>query len=339
MIPSKAKSKADIGKGAHDLRPLPDLLHYIATNAKTGPTMPLCAGDAAIFRGDLTGLTAEGEARLFVKTTIICQRLSSHIMKGVQIMAKGNLPACLSVTLTHEGGWSDHPKDPGGATMKGVTLAVFRRLRPGATKSDLRAISDADLERIYRTGYWNPSRGDALPAGVDLAVFDFAVNSGVSRASKNLQAIVETKQDGVIGPATVEAVSKREPAYIVKSLCARRLSFVRGLKTWGTFGRGWSRRIADIEARGVKMAGASAVSLSLEGKAAAARSKAQNGPASGATAAGSGLAGGGLQVADVNWFIIAAVAVLGVALFALVKSRAKINEDRARAYEKISKEG
>ena len=89
----------------------------------------------------------------------------------------------------------------------------------------------------------------------------------------------------------------------------------------------------------MKMAGASAVSLSLEGKAAAARSKAQNGPASGATAAGSGLAGGGLQVADVNWFIIAAVAVLGVALFALVKSRAKINEDRARAYEKISKEG
>ena len=253
-------------------------------------------------------------------------------------MAKGNLPACLAVTLTHEGGWSDHPKDPGGATMKGVTLAVFRRWYPGATKADLRAISDADVEKIYRVGYWNPARGEDLPAGVDLAVFDFGVNSGVSRASKYLQALVDTKQDGVVGPATLAAVSIHRAPDLVRRLCARRLSFVRGLSTWATFGRGWSRRIADIEARGVKMAGASVVTIDAEARAAAEKAKTQNGVAGGA--AGSGAIGSvGLETADVNWLIVAGVAVVAVALVALVKSRSNINADRAAAYEKVANEG
>lgn len=252
-------------------------------------------------------------------------------------MAKGNFAPCLNVTLPHEGGWSDHPDDPGGATMKGVTLAVFRRWYPSATKADLRAISDADVQKIYRVGYWNPVRGEDLPAGVDLAVFDFGVNSGVSRSSRYLQAVVGAKQDGVVGPATLAAVGARGAADVVKAICGKRLSFVRGLSTWATFGRGWSRRISDVEARGVKMAGASRVVLQDEAREAAAKSKAQN-SASGVTATGGTAGTVGMEMADVNWWIVAAVAVVVVGLIALVKSRANINADRAAAYDAVAKE-
>lgn len=256
-------------------------------------------------------------------------------------MAKGNLPTCLKITLSHEGGWSDHPRDPGGATMKGVTLAVFRRWYPGATKADLRAISDADVEKIYRVGYWNPVRGDDLPAGVDLAVFDFAVNSGVSRAARYLQAVVGAKQDGVVGPVTVKASASASPVATVKAICARRLSFVRGLRTFSTFGRGWSRRIADVEARAAAMAlsaadvpfavGRMKSEARIASKAAGAQSKAS----SGVFAAGG--AGGLAETAtgDVNWLIVGVVVVAGVALAGFLRSRAMINQDRAEAYERV----
>lgn len=168
-------------------------------------------------------------------------------------MANGNFKACLAVTLSHEGGWSDHPRDPGGATMKGITIKRYRDFKPGATKDDLRAISDAEVEQIYHTGYWASVRGDDLPAGVDLAVFDFGVNSGPGSAAKHLQEVVGVKQDGGIGPVTLAALADLRGDDVVRKLCDRRLSFLRGLKTFDTFGNGWSRRIADIEARGVAM--------------------------------------------------------------------------------------
>ena len=252
-------------------------------------------------------------------------------------MAKGNFVPCLGVTLGFEGFWSDHKSDPGGATMKGVTLAVFRKWYPGATKADLRAISDADVEKIYRVGYWNPVRGDDLPAGVDLAVFDFGVNSGVSRSAKYLQALVGVKQDGVIGPATLAAVKARGSANVVRSLCARRLSFVRGLSTFATFGKGWSRRIADVEARGVKMAGASRDELAGVAREADHKAKIQNGAAVNSTLVTAGGAGGALEFGDVNWLIVAGVVIVAGALVALVKSRANINADRATAYAAVAK--
>lgn len=247
-------------------------------------------------------------------------------------MAAGNLPACLAVTLPHEGGWSDHPKDPGGATMRGVTLAVFRRWVPGASKADLRAISDAMVEKIYRVDYWNPIRGEQLPAGVDLATFDFGVNSGPFRAAKYLQAIVGAKQDGVVGPATLKAAAVEPAANIVRKLCAKRLSFVRGLGTFTTFGKGWTRRIADVEAKGVKMTGVGAGALAGYAKEAQGKATAQDKGAAGVGAAGGGAGLGEAATTDINWFIVAAVVVAGLALFALVKSRANINKERAAAY-------
>lgn len=267
--------------------------------------------------------------------------ISQQVFMGAN-MAKGNFKAALAVTLKHEGGWADHPRDPGGATMKGVTLATFRRYKPAATKDDLRAISDADVERIYRDGYWKPVNGDLLQPGVDLAVFDFGVNSGTGRAARHLQAVAGAKQDGVIGIKTIGAVDAMLGDVVVKKLCARRLSFVRGLRTWDVFGRGWSRRIADIEARGVAMwlavsatpAGRK-MSLDDEANRAGKTASAQSGGA--AAAGGAGAAGGATDVAmDPSMLLIGAAGLVVVAIVLAMKSR--VNRDRAEAYRVVASE-
>lgn len=244
-----------------------------------------------------------------------------------------NFDKCLAVTLPHEGGWADHPKDPGGATMKGVTLAVFRAYRPGATKDDLRKISDADLRKIYRDGYWCQVLGDSLPAGVDLATFDYAVNSGPGRAMKGLQGAVGAARDGRPGPATMRAIKAADPVAVVKHICAGRLSFMRGLKIWSTFGKGWARRVADVEAKGVAMAvaGKPGAKMVLRGEAQLASGLSTKQNAGANAAAGSGV-GGGFAVADVNWLIVGGVLLAALAIYALVKSRAGLNKMRAEAY-------
>lgn len=169
-------------------------------------------------------------------------------------MAKENFAACLAQVLLSEGGWSDHPADPGGATMKGITLATYRKYRPGATKADLRAITDAEVARIYRNGYWTAVRGDELPAGLDLVAFDAAVNSGVKRASKWLQSAVGAGPDGTIGAKTLMAAQTANvPVAISRALQARK-SFLISLSTWNTFWRGWSARLNRVEASALAMA-------------------------------------------------------------------------------------
>jgi lysozyme family protein len=160
----------------------------------------------------------------------------------------------LPLVLRHEGEFANHPKDPGGATMKGVTLKTFQRYKPGATVADLKAISPDMLARIYRDGYWNAVKGDDLPAGVDYAVFDFAVNSGPGRAAKYLQAASGVAQDGQIGPATLAAVAKQNPVALINSICDARLAFLRRLETWPTFGKGWSSRVAGVRKEALRMA-------------------------------------------------------------------------------------
>lgn len=169
---------------------------------------------------------------------------------------KENFKNSLSHVLVHEGGWSDHPKDPGGATMKGVTLLVYRNnFGENKTKEDLRNISDDELGQIYRSGYWDRCKCDDLPSGVDYAVFDSAVNSGPGRGAKWLQTAVGAKADGGIGPNTLAKVKGHEPAKIVDSICDNRLSFLKSLDNWKTFGRGWQRRVDDLRKTAVGMAG------------------------------------------------------------------------------------
>lgn len=158
---------------------------------------------------------------------------------------RGNFARCLAWVLVHEGGYVNHPKDPGGATNRGViqrTYDAYRR-RMGLAKRSVRQITQEEVEVIYRDQYWDAVRGDDLPAGVDYATFDYAVNSGAKRAIKDLQRVVGAKADGWIGQETMAAIQSKPPQTIVVELCERRYRFVRSLRHWKTFGRGWSRRI------------------------------------------------------------------------------------------------
>lgn len=168
---------------------------------------------------------------------------------------KENFDRALQCVLVHEGGFANHPKDPGGATMKGITLLTFRRFfGAGKTVEELKHITQEQLARIYRAGYWDKCCCDQLPDGVDYAVFDFAVNSGPGRAAKGLQAVLNAKQDGAIGPVTLGLVAAQQPAAIIKELCDRRLSFLQQLDTFTTFGKGWSRRVTEVREAALAMA-------------------------------------------------------------------------------------
>jgi lysozyme family protein len=162
----------------------------------------------------------------------------------------------LAAVLEHEGGYVDHPKDPGGATNKGITLANFRRyVKADGTKADLKRLTTAQAAAVYRHQYWAPVSADVLPAGVDYAVFDFGVNSGPSRAIKFLQRVVGVKQDGRIGPKTLAAVAAMPPLKLINKLCETRLIWLTSLKTWETFGKGWTKRISGVRALAQELAG------------------------------------------------------------------------------------
>lgn len=162
---------------------------------------------------------------------------------------KENFDLALSHVLKSEGLFSDHPDDPGGATMKGITLAVFRNFKRNIhlTKDDLRNISDQDVHDIYKQLYWDKIFGDNLPSGVDYATFDAAVNMGVGRASKLLQKSVGVNPDGVIGKDTIQAVKEANSESILESFSVEKEYFYKSLPTFGTFGKGWMNRVAEVK--------------------------------------------------------------------------------------------
>lgn len=160
----------------------------------------------------------------------------------------------VSAVLKHEGGYVDHPADPGGATNRGVTLKVLEAYRgKPVTKDDVRALTEAEARAIYRHRYWMPIRGDDLPGSVAYCVFDAAVNSGVSQASKWLQRSVGAKDDGIIGPGTLALAGKVDAARLVAKFCDTRLAFLKTLKTWPTFGKGWERRVHEVEEAALRL--------------------------------------------------------------------------------------
>ncbi len=160
--------------------------------------------------------------------------------------------------LKHEGGFVNHPEDPGGATNKGITLTTFRRyLNPKGTIADLKRLTDEQAIHIYKRRYWNVIRGDDLPSGVDLAVYDFAINSGPSRAARHLQSVVGASVDGRIGPQTIEHCARCEAPDVINQICDQRLAFmkrIRGGSLWKTFGRGWQRRVDEVRASSLDLA-------------------------------------------------------------------------------------
>ncbi len=164
-------------------------------------------------------------------------------------MSAGNFQRALALVLEHEGGYVNDPQDPGGCTNFGITIGTYRAIvNPRATCSDVRHITPALVTRIYRRAYWDVVRGDDLPSGVDLAVFDFAVNSGPQRAAQFLQREIGVRDDGRIGPVTLAAAARDNPADLAAALCDARLAWLRGLKLFARFGRGWTRRVKAVRA-------------------------------------------------------------------------------------------
>lgn len=167
-----------------------------------------------------------------------------------------NFVRALPLVLKHEGGFVHHKDDPGGATNRGVTLSTFRRyVKPNGTVADLKAITDEQVAAVYYRHYWAAVQAHKLPSGVDYAVFDFAVNSGPSRAAKYLQAVLGVAVDGIVGPVTLAAAQKADPRDVINRLCDDRLAFLKRLKHWSTFKNGWTRRVSDVRGDALAMVG------------------------------------------------------------------------------------
>ncbi len=165
-------------------------------------------------------------------------------------MASRNFQEALNRLLRDEGGYTNHPDDPGGPTNWGITLADARLYwKSDADAPDVKAMPETVARKIYREHYWKVLRCDELSAGVDYTVFDYGVNSGVRRAGKVLRRILALPDqtsavtDDVIAKATITDAEK-----LVAAICTERLAFLKNLKTFPTFGRGWTRRVLGVQA-------------------------------------------------------------------------------------------
>ena len=167
---------------------------------------------------------------------------------------QNNWIKCLETILHHEGGYVNHPKDPGGETNLGVTKRVYEEF--GGTK-DMKDLTREDVEPIYKKNYWDRVKGDQLPAGLDLCVFDFGVNAGTGRAAKYLQSLIGTTPDGGIGPNTLAKVSEyvKENGLnnTIENYSKARQEYYESLSTFDTFGKGWTRRVKETEELALEM--------------------------------------------------------------------------------------
>lgn len=173
-----------------------------------------------------------------------------------------NLAETIKLVFGSEGGYVDHPRDPGGATKYGITtatLGAWRRLGRGATAEEVRRLGPAEAARILDSQYARPLRYRELPAGLDYALFDYAVNSGPAQAAKTLQRLLGVEADGIVGVKTLDALRRREAAELVVQLQDARLKFLRGLKTWAVFGKGWSNRVTHVRETALRLAGGAAI--------------------------------------------------------------------------------
>ena len=173
-------------------------------------------------------------------------------------MAAENYQKCLAMILHHEGGYVNHPKDPGGMTNLGVTKRVYEDwVGYSVSEHTMQNLTEEDVAPIYKKNYWDRIKADELPSGLDLCVFDFGVNAGTGRAAKYLQNLIGTVADGGIGPNTLKALSKYVDSEgvesAIKNYQAERQSYYEKLKTFETFGRGWTRRVEETTESALEM--------------------------------------------------------------------------------------
>ena len=162
---------------------------------------------------------------------------------------KENFEQALNNVLKSEGGYSNLSSDPGGMTNLGCTKAVWEEfVGHPVSEADMRGLTPADVAPLYKRKYWDKVSGDDLPAGLDYAIFDAAINSGPGRAAKWLQEAVGVVADGAIGKGTLAAVAAFDVQELIKAYNDKRLGFLQGLPTFGTFGKGWTNRVASVQA-------------------------------------------------------------------------------------------
>lgn len=165
-----------------------------------------------------------------------------------------NFDDALAAVLEHEGGFVNHPKDPGGMTNLGVTKRVWEAwVGKTVSEADMRALTPAIVAPMYRKQYWDAVKGDELPSGLDYLMFDFAINAGASRAIKTMQKAIGTTPDGAIGPKTMQALRDADPDALIDKFSAEKEAFYRSLPTFATFGKGWLRRVAEVKSHAVTL--------------------------------------------------------------------------------------
>jgi len=174
-------------------------------------------------------------------------------------MTASNFERSLAVTLQQEGGFSNDAADHGGRTMRGITQREYNawRRRKGEPDADVKSISEKEIRDIYKNSYWLPCGCDALPPGLDLCVFDYGVNSGPSRAIRELQTVLGLPQTGKLAAADAAAIlDHRNISELVDAYCDARAAFLRriGHGSQSVFLRGWLSRVSTIrhEAHGIQ---------------------------------------------------------------------------------------
>ena len=166
-----------------------------------------------------------------------------------------NFDLCLVMLLSHEGGFVDYKADPGGMTNLGVTRQAWEMyVGHSVEEADIRALTPDKVAPFYQKAYWDKAKCDVLPSGVDYAVFDIAVHSGVARAVRILQQALGLVDDGILGPNTLAALNGKNIRDLIKKICDIRMTFLQHLSTWPTFGRGWAKRVAEVQADALLMA-------------------------------------------------------------------------------------
>jgi lysozyme family protein len=167
---------------------------------------------------------------------------------------QANYDEALKRVLAHEGGYTNHPSDPGGPTNWGITIHDARLYwKRDADAADVKAMPLDVAKRIYKSKYWDAMRCDELPSGVDYVVMDFGVNSGISRSIKYLEAIAGLPQDGKPDDTLIKAVAHIPVRGLINNFCDNRMAFLKRLKTWPVFGNGWGRRVTECRGAALLM--------------------------------------------------------------------------------------
>jgi lysozyme family protein len=167
---------------------------------------------------------------------------------------KENFDEALKAVLKHEGGFVNHPKDPGGMTNLGVTKRVWEEwVGRKVDEKEMRSLTPELVAPMYRKKYWDAVKGDDLPEGIDYLLFDFAINAGPVRAIRTLQKATGLTTDGILGPKTLGVLKDSSREEMVARFSEEKEAFYRSLNTFSTFGKGWLRRVAETKTHAESM--------------------------------------------------------------------------------------